>query len=123
MGLLPGVTESSLFSGQVGTIPKWAEEGMRAASEPPILVLESQALPGLREPLDGGQGQLSCCRTLKSSPQLKPITQDPPQLKALLNLSRVAQLKGWVGQPLQLSRGALQGGPGSATYDSSCSLV
>lgn len=105
MGLLPGVTESSLFSGQVGTVPKWAEEGMRAAPEPPTLVLKSQALPGLRDPLDGGQGQLSCCGTLKSHPQLKPITQDPLQLKALLNLSRVAQLKGWVRQPLQLSAG------------------
>lgn len=41
---------------------------MRAAPEPLTLVLESQALPGLRDPLDGGQGQLSCFKTLKSHP-------------------------------------------------------
>lgn len=71
------------------------EGGIIVAPEPPTPLLVSQALPDLRDPLDGGQGPLSAVESLKPTPT-RACNSRPPSTVVLLSLSRVVQLKGWI---------------------------
>lgn len=98
VGHLRGGTEAGLFSRLVGTVTK-GRKGYQPP-ESPVPALVSQALPGLRDPLiDTAHWmgpELDTASAEPSNPSLKHVTQDLPELKALLNLGSVVQLKGLV---------------------------